>query len=75
MEGYCREGQDSYQSCSAIEEEKVNLAHNVRIKSTLKPINQMMKMKMPKEGRVLIATSCLLSGYDRVSYTHKTVER
>ena len=48
---------------------EVNSAHNVRIKSTLKPINQIMKKKMPREGRGLIATSCLLSGYDHVSHT------
>ena len=53
----------------------VNLAHNVIITSTLQPINQIMKKKIPKEGRVLIATSCLLSGYDHVSYKHSIVER
>jgi len=41
---------------------EVNMAHNVRVKSIFKPINQIMKKKMPKEGGLLMATSCLLLG-------------
>jgi hypothetical protein len=49
---------------------EVNMAHTTTFRCTLKPINQIIKYEFGKEDRAPIATSCLLSGYNHISYTH-----